>query len=218
MSVHSLDDLFAPTVESIGSTEPASHAKRRMDTSEARSLLVVDNGHLVGIIKRNSLLKASDAELERPVADHMDSTVPTVTRTQSVEEAHASLGGDINIEQVPVLDESGQLVGVVNRSSLTEASAASRGASTAAAADPVNRAPVHEGMTVKDSSGSNLGTLKEADFKANGDVEFMVIEHGLIFKKQKRLPGELVRSIEGDELHLALDSNEFGMMKDIGEE
>jgi uncharacterized protein YrrD len=73
-------------------------------------------------------------------------------------------------------------------------------------------------MSVKDASGSSLGTFKDATFQANGSVEFFVVEYGLIFKKQKQLPGDLIGSIDGDNVHLKLDSMEFKMMRDIGEE
>jgi CBS domain-containing protein len=217
MADKTLDQLFAPDVDSIESGEPASHAKRRMDTNETRSLLVVDDGQLIGLIRRNSLLKISDEELEKPVSEFMTRDVPQVKQSQSVEDAHASLGGDINIEQVPVLDENGSLVGVVNRPDLAAASAS---AATPYGGDnpPADRIPVEQGMTVKDSTGSKLGEVAEVNFQADGGVEFLTIEHGLIFKKQKKFPGEVVDRVEGDELLLAISSTEFGMVKDLGEE
>jgi CBS domain-containing protein len=217
MSVSTLDELFAQDVDSIGSSEPASHAKRRMDTNETRSLLVVDNERLIGILRRNTLLKVSDAELEQPVSAFMTEDVPKVSRTQSVHDAHASLGGDINIEQVPVLDENGNLVGVINRGDLV-AAATPTGGSTADSGSTAARIPVEEGMTVKDSTGSKLGTLKEATFKTDGNIEFMVVEHGMIFKSHKQMPGDVVDRVEDGDLILAISSTEFGMIKDLEED
>ena len=210
-----LDELFAAEMESIEATEPASHAQRRMDTSEARSLLVTNDGQLVGILRRNSLLNVSGDDLERPAADYMSADVPKVTQNQSVEEAHAALGGDINIEQVPVVDESGNLVGVVNRADLLAAAAPVAGDSAESATEQL---PLVAGMPVKDSSGSKLGTLAHADLKSNGGVEFLNVEHGLIFKKEKRLPGDVVSRVEDGDLVLSIGSIEFGMIKDVGDE
>ncbi len=209
-----LNELFAPDMESIESTEPASHAQRRMDTSEARSLLVTNDGQLVGILRRNSLLNVSGDDLERLVADFMSADVPSITQNQSVEEAHAALDGDINIEQVPVVDESGNLVGVVNRADLV-AAAPVAGDSAESATEQL---PLVAGMPVKDSSGSKLGTLAHADLKSNGGVEFLNVEHGLIFKKEKRLPGDVVSRVEDGDLVLSIGSIEFGMIKDVGDE
>jgi CBS domain-containing protein len=216
MTAETLEGLYAPEVDSIGSTEPASHAKRRMDTSEVRSLLVMDEGRLLGIIRRNSLLNLSIDELERPVADFMSHDVPKISHNQSVEEARAAIGDDINIAQVPVIDDNGEIVGVIERQQLHTAS--HHGGTTHDPDHVPARIPVEDGMTVKDASGSNLGKLAEADFKSDGNVEFMIIEHGLIFKKQKRLPGDLIKGVEGGDLHLSIDSTEFGMMKDIDED
>jgi CBS domain-containing protein len=217
MSVHTLRDLFAADIDSIDRSEPVSHAKRRMDTNESRSLLVVDGDQLVGIVKRNDLLKLDGVDQERPVGDFMDPNVPKVTEDHTVEQAHASLGGDINIEQVPVLDHDGNLIGVVNRGDLTAESTAP-GGSTDDGTAAASRLPLEEGMDVKDSEGSKLGSLAQADFTASGEVEFILVEHGMIFKNQKRLPGDVVRGVEDGDLVLAISSTEFGMIKDIGEE
>ncbi len=217
MSVSTLDELYAAEVDSIESSEPTSHARRRMDTNETRSLLVVDNGALIGIIKRNALLNLSDEEFEKPVSEFMSSDVPSVQNTQSAQEAYEALGGDINVEQVPVVDENGSLVGVINRSDLVAASADTPTASPGEA-PPADRMPVEKGMSVKDSDGSKLGEVAEVSFAANGGVEFLTIEHGLIFKKQKQFPGEIVDRVEDGDLLLRITSQEFGMVKDLGED
>jgi CBS domain-containing protein len=216
MTASTLEELFAADIDSISSTEPAIHAKRRMDTSEARSLLVIDEGRLVGIIRRNTLIKESHDSLERPVADFMSTDVPKFRRDQSPREAHDSLSGDINTEQVPVLDEDGNLVGVVNRNALTGAMEPVGG--TTHGEHAPSQFPLEDGMTVKDADGSKLGTLAEADFKADGGVEFLIVEHGLVFKKQKRLPGDVISGVEDGDLVLAIGSTEFGMIKDLDED
>lgn len=213
MTASSLRELFAPEVDTIERADPASHAKRRMDTNETRSLLVVEGDQLVGIIKRNDLLHGSDDDYERPVGEFMQPNVPSVTENHSIEEAHAALGGDINIEQVPVLDAEGRLIGVINRSDLNAAHEAVGGDEPAPPA-----MELEDGMTVKDSDGSKLGELKEATFTATGDVEFFTVEHGMIFKGRKRLPGDVIQGVQDGELVLAISSMEFGMIKDLGEE
>lgn len=217
MSAPTLRDLFASDIDSIDRTEPVSHAKRRMDTNETRSLLVVDGDRLIGIVRRNDLLRIDGPDLERPVGDFMDPNVPSVTEDQSVEQAHASLNGDINIEQVPVMDANGNMVGVVNRGNLHTVSTAP-GGSTDEGTAAASRLPLEEGMDVKDSEGSKLGQLAQAEFKVDGNVEFFHVEHGMIFKKKKRLPGDVIRGVEDGDLVLAISSMEFGMIKDLGDE
>lgn len=217
MSVKSLDELLAPEIDSIEATEPASHARRRMDTNETRSLLVLEENRLAGIIRRNTLLDVNSADLERPVAEFMSRDVPKFRRDQSVQEAHDSLGGDINTEQVPVIDENGEMIGVINRNSLTGAMEPV-GGSTQDGAEPIAQLPLENGMTVKASDGSSLGSLSEGDFKADGGVEFIIVEHGLVFKKHKRLPGDLVKGVDDGDLIVNMTSTEFGMISDMDDE
>jgi CBS domain-containing protein len=216
MTAETLEGLYAPDIDSIEASELASHAKRRMDTSEARSLLVLDDGRLVGIIRRNSLLKLSTQELERPVVDFMSPDVPKISHNQSIEEARATVGDDINIAQVPVVNDNGDIVGVIERQRLH--TAAHEGGTTHDSSHVASRIPVEEGMTVNDAEGSKLGTLAEADFKADGDIEFLFVEHGLVFKHQKRLPGDVVRGVEDGDLVLAISKMEFDMIRDIDDE
>jgi CBS domain-containing protein len=213
MATETLSELLTGEVDSIGASEHAVLAKRRMDTMVTRSLLVTEGDQVVGIVRRNTLIDKSDAELERPVAEFMTRDFPTFRKDQSPQEAHDSLAGDINTEQIPVLDEQGAFIGVVNRNQLTGAMEPVGG--TTHGEHAVSQLPLEDGMTVKDADGSKLGTLAEGDFKADGGVEFIIVEHGMVFKHQKRLPGDVVNRVEDGDLILSITSTEFSMINDI---
>jgi CBS domain-containing protein len=216
MATETLSELVTTEVDSIDANEPASHARRRMDTMETRSLLVMEGNELVGIVRRNALIDRTEGELERPVNVFMSREFPTFRQNQSPNEAHDALEGDINTEQIPVLDEEGKFIGVVNRNQLTGAMEPVGG--TTHDEHVPAQLPLEDGMTVKDSEGSNLGDLAEGDFKADGGVEFIIVEHGLIFKKQKRLPGDVVDRVEDGDLILSITSTEFSMINDIDDD
>lgn len=213
-----IDEMMADEVNYMESHEPASHAKRRMDTNELRSLLVVENDRPVGLLQWNRLRKASNNELDQPVSVFMTTDFPTIQQGESIEEVNRRVHQDINVEQVPVVSETGSLVGAINRSRLALSAEPAGGTTDESGEPPRRTVDVHEGMTVKDSHGSRLGSLAEAEFKTDGGVEFFIVEHGLLFKNQKRLPGDLIKEVQEDDVLLAIDSQEFGMMQNVGEE
>lgn len=220
MTASVIDELLLADAEVIEASDTIRHARRRMEYASLRSLIVIRDNQPIGIVKWPTARKVNQDDMEKPVTDFMASEFPTFRQGQPVNEAQSLLGHDVNIEQIPVVSESGEFVGAVHRETLGRTSEPQSETSGAATPDtePVQTAPVHEGMSVKDASGSKLGSLVEADFRSDGNVEFFVVEHGLIFKKQKRLPGDLIREIEGDDVQLRIESMEFEMMRNLGEE
>jgi CBS domain-containing protein len=219
MTATVIDELMMSDVERIDADDTVRNAKRRMESNALRSLIVVDETIPVGIIQRTRLLKIGNEEMDRPVTAFMVTDFPTLKRGDTVTDAQQRMGHDVNFEQIPVVSDTGDLVGAVHRERLAHAgtpASATPGASETETSYEL--APVREGMTVKDSAGSKLGKLVDADYSSSGNVEFFTVERGLIFKKQKRLPGDLIREIEGDEIQLAIDQMEFGMMRDVGDE
>lgn len=218
MDATRIDEVMTDEVNYMEAHEPASHAKRRMDTNELRSLLVVEDDRPVGMIQWNRLRRASDDELTQPVSVFITTDFPTIRQGESIEEVNSRVHQDINVDQVPVVSDSGTMVGGVNRNQLALSAEPAGGTTDESGEPPRQSVPVHEGMTVKDSHGSKLGSLTEAEFKTDGGVEFLIVEHGLLFKHQKRLPGDLIKDVQEDDVLLAIDSQEFGMMQNVGEE
>jgi CBS domain-containing protein/sporulation protein YlmC with PRC-barrel domain len=218
MASTSGDDFVVEHAEDISPDEPAKDAKRRMEAGELRSILVLEGNRPVGLIQRRQLLNRDHDELERPVSTYMLTNFPKIREGQSLEEVAPQLGHDINIEQYPIVNESGELVGVVHRDELSPYHSAGATGGTLHDAPNHEVGAVHEGMKVKDASGSSLGKLKDASFQTDGGVEFFIVEHGLIFKKEKQLPGDLIQAIDGDDVTLKISSTEFDMMRDIGDE
>jgi CBS domain-containing protein len=219
MTASVIDELLLAEVEVIPADDSVRNAKRRMESSALRSLIVIDDNRPVGIIQRTGLLRVEGEELDKPVTEYMITDFPTLRRGDTIPDAQERMGHDVNVEEIPVVSDSGELIGAVHREQLAHSSTPASESPGAPGTGPAPElAPVKEGMTVKDASGSKLGSFVEADFNSQGDVEFFVVEHGLIFKKQKRLPGDLIREIEEDDIHLRIDSMEWGMMRDIGDE
>jgi len=83
---------------------------------------VVDNGQLVGIISLEDLINAlrdlGRSELKVPVADYMTTNVITVNTFDPIVEA-LKLFTKTSLGRLPVIDESGQLVGIITKGDVT---------------------------------------------------------------------------------------------------
>lgn len=216
MTATTIDEMLMAEVQLIDSNEPLHDAKRRIGNSTIRSLIVTDGERPVGILTWPMVHEIPEEKLDQPISSHMLREFPVLQQGQSVEEAQTMMGHDVNIDELPVVSESGDLIGAVPRQALVHSSTpASESPGVAGAGtDPVP-APVEQGMSVLDAEGSKLGSLTEADYRSDGGVETFTVEHGMIFKKHKRLPGDMIRQIDGDQIRLAMTDTEFGLIQNI---
>jgi CBS domain-containing protein/anti-sigma regulatory factor (Ser/Thr protein kinase) len=83
---------------------------------------VIDNGHLVGIISIEDLIKAlrdlGRSELKVSVADYMTTNIITIYAFDPIIEA-LKLFTRTRLGRLPVVDEAGQLVGIITKGDVT---------------------------------------------------------------------------------------------------
>lgn len=80
---------------------------------------VVDDGNLVGIISLDDLLRAlTQQDLEAPVSDYMSRKVISVSAYENVIKAIQTFT-QAKIGRLPVVDETGQLVGIITKGDVT---------------------------------------------------------------------------------------------------
>jgi uncharacterized protein YrrD len=70
-------------------------------------------------------------------------------------------------------------------------------------------------MTVSGSSGSKLGQVSDMLVGISGQLEAIVVEHGLFGRKHKKVPADLITSVSEDQVNLTIDSPEFKSLADI---
>lgn len=216
MTATTIDQMMSQEVQWIDATDTLHDAKRLLGNSTLRSVIVVEGDRAVGMITWPMVRELPEGSLDQPVSSQMMTDFPRLHPGQSLTEAQQVMGHDINIDELPVLSDSGELIGAVPRQALVHSSTpVSESPGVAGAGtDPVT-APIEHGMSVRDSTGSRLGSVTEADYRADGGVETFTVEHGMIFKKHKRLPGDMISEIEGDEVRLRMDGTEFGLIQNI---
>ena len=114
-------DAMVPNPHQIDAGASAQEAGEALMRPEVRAVLVVEDGELVGVITRKTLVREVVARGLDPrtttlgaIAERPNATIDSDT---PLTEAFAFLEKD-DLERVPVVDHDGRLVGVLSRSSV----------------------------------------------------------------------------------------------------
>lgn len=106
-------DLMSTALLTVKASEPLSEAHVEMEIGVVRHLPVVDDrGQLVGLLSDRDILRAVTAKQPARVADVMTRHVITIRPDAHAHEA-ADLMLDRKISSLPVVDETGALVGLI---------------------------------------------------------------------------------------------------------
>ncbi|HYI15682.1 MAG TPA: CBS domain-containing protein [Thermomicrobiales bacterium] len=220
----SIGDMLTPSIDTITPDDTVTVAKRRMESQTARSLIVVDDNRPVGVIQWRGLARHEGSELVRDV---MLTEFPVLRAGMSVDDVRSYLSGvDVDLDHLPVVDESGMLLGEVPRGMITKSETATNAATEAVVAGPEvdparhSQPQIHleQGMKVVGAAGKNLGSVDEIDQNAEGHISHFTVKYGMLGRNSKRLPADVINRVEGNEVHLSLDQPEFKMLADVGEE
>ncbi len=113
-------DLMTTAVMTATASEAIKEAHADMQIGVIRHLPVVDDrGRLVGVLSDRDVLRAVGAKRNGKVADIMTREVVTVRPDAPAHEA-AALMIDLKIGSLPVVDDSGALVGVITQTDYLE--------------------------------------------------------------------------------------------------
>jgi CBS domain-containing protein len=115
-------DLMTTAVLTVKPTDRVASAWREMKEGDIRHLPVLnDKGAVVGILSDRDLLRAlGEGWEERPVSDCMTSEVLVVRPQTSAREA-TMLMLEYKVSSVPVVDDAGELVGLVTETDFLSA-------------------------------------------------------------------------------------------------
>lgn len=220
--VTTVGQVMMPVQDVIKQDEDIRMARRRMESEAKRSLIVVDGDAPVGMLEWGQMMRQNDTSSETLVSDFMTRDVPLLTQDMSLDTAGEQLGS-VDLESLPVVDSDGHLVGEVPRSAILRRQEVAdhapatepipAGAPAATAESPLSQ--VVSGMTVSGSDGSKLGQVSDLLTAVSGQLESIVVEHGLFGRKHKKVPADLVTSIGDDQVILTIGSTEFKHLADI---
>jgi len=121
-----IDRVMSPEVVQIDSESPVAKAARVMLENKIESLPVIkDHKDMVGIITSSDLFRVIEEELPKmeqqpPVRNYMSYEPVTITPDQNLLEVHRIMGWK-RIRVLPVVNEAGDLVGIITRTDVMSA-------------------------------------------------------------------------------------------------
>ncbi len=217
-------DQMAPPAETINSTSTAMAAKQRMQADmRVKSLIVIEGDRPVGMLRYNDVNQ--EGALQSSIEELMVRDVPTVRAEQPLEEL-TGLMTQYDVDRLPVVDDSGALVGELPRAALTlgethstESMITEPRLSDTQSLHTTPAFDIRKDMTVVGTGGSKIGKVKEVlSDQLSGSLTHVVVHTGLLFGKDKSVPADLIDNVEGDEVCLKVDKAEIDMLPDLNAE
>ncbi len=123
---------------------------------------------------------------------------------------------DFDTDRIPVVNDDGRFVGVIDRSVLQRQSEtlATGGATVAASGGRNRRFEIQIGMEVFGADGEKLGKIDQIVLE-QGQAKSFTIEHGLFGRHHKRVAAEHITSADNEAVHIDFGKREFGFLSDI---
>lgn len=209
--MHDADNL-------IGADEPVRNARPQFELETARSLILIDQTGPVGLLTRRRMREVSDTQMSMPVRDFM-APVPTLLQSQTLADARRDLAAlEFDADRIPVLNDEGRFVGVVNRDAILRESESLRSdqGTVQIAGDATRSFPIRSGMEVRGSGDEKLGKIDEIVIERDRVASF-TIEHGLLGRHHKRVAAEHVTNVDSDTVYLNFGKMEFGLLADVSD-
>ncbi len=208
-----LSRYIEPVQDFMTADEPVRRAYRRMDANSLRTLLVIKDDSLLGLLEWQDIRELSGSA--DPIEQYTRTECPMINENMSVDEAMAIFEGtEVALGRVPVIDSDGKLVGEISREEfqgrLEHAPNGDDGQQEVLAED-LRQA---RGTTVLDDSGEKLGTLNGVKTEG-GQVTGILVKHGRLRKKYKPVPLDDFDRHEGDTIYLKIGKAEFKLLGDI---
>jgi predicted transcriptional regulator len=218
--VRTIRDVMMPVQDVINQDESVLMARRRLQSEARQSLIVVDRDMPVGVLEWRQIMNDGGDLDTAPVSSVMSRSLPELTQDMTIEQASRQMG-NVDVSTLPVVDDTGHLVGEVARSAINQADAvvaSAPGLTTSAdEATPVDTrfAALRPGMTVSGSSGSKIGDISDLVTGTTGQLNAIMVSHGLFGRKHKRVTADLIGDVTQDEVTLLIDSPEFKALPDV---
>lgn len=212
-----IDDLVSDNLDTIEAHETTRTAHRRMESQTLRSLIVVDGERPVGVVKWRDI---RSADSDSPVSSFMTTDFPVLRRGMTIPDAHGHLG-DVDFDNIPVVDDEGRLIGEVPRGAIVHHETSVNDADRI----DVNGNPVvtdgphfdlSTDMDVVDVEDSKLGTISEmSNDPTTHSLAHIMVEHGLLRKKHKRIPVDTINRVEDGKVFLGISKIEWDFLPDV---
>ena len=215
-SRRSITELIEPPLMAVDMRVPSLVVVRRLEQEGNHTAIITDEGRPVGLIRLATARdEASDDKLVGQLTvEPLQFVLPD---TATVDDAIRM--NTANVDRLPVVNAEGVLIGELPRTKLASTGLNS-GAEVPIVAESLGTEmpmTVREGQSVVGSDGHHIGTVKDVVVEVNtGRVGHIVVEEGKIFKKDRKVPVDLIAPIaDDDDVHLKVDKADVDRLADM---
>ncbi|MHB8645554.1 MAG: PRC-barrel domain-containing protein, partial [Thermomicrobiales bacterium] len=202
-SHRSITELIEPPLMAVDMRVPSLVVLRRLEQEGNHVAIITDGGKPIGII---SLAAAREEAAEDKLVGQLTvEPLPMVLHdTDTVDDAIRM--NTANVDRVAVINADGVLVGELPRTKIA-ATGLHHGDEVPIVAERLGTEmpmTVTAGQGVVGSNGGHIGTVKDVVIEVNtGRVGHIVVEEGRLFKKDRKVPVDLIDPTpEDDSVHL----------------
>lgn len=211
-----ITDLIEPPLMAVDMNAPASITIRRLEEEGNHTAIVTDGGRPVGIIRLSTA--RAEATEEKAVGQlTIEPLAAVLPDTATVEDAIRMNTADL--DRLPVVNADGVLIGELPRTKIAaiglhEGDEVAVVAQTLGTEVPIT---VKQGQEVVGSDGGHIGMVKDVVVEVNtGRVGHIVVQEGRIFKKEVKVPVDLIDPNAADEsVRLKVDKRDIDRLGDM---
>jgi sporulation protein YlmC with PRC-barrel domain len=214
-SHRSITELVEPPSMAVDMRVPSLVVVRRLEQEGNHTAIITDEGRPVGLIR---LAAARDEASEDKLVGQLTvEPLPMVLPdTATVDDAIRM--NTMDIDRLPIVNAEGVLIGELPRTKIASTGLHSGDevpivAERLGAEMPMT---VTAGQAVVGSNGGHIGTVKDVVVEVNtGRVGHIVVEEGKIFKKDRKVPVDLIDpTADDDDVHLKVDKADVDRLGD----
>jgi sporulation protein YlmC with PRC-barrel domain len=214
-SHRSITELVEPPLMAVDMRVPSLVVVRRLEQEGNHTAIITDEGRPVGLIR---LAAARNEASEGKVVGQLTvEPLPMVLPdTATVDDVIRMNTADV--DRLPVVNADGLLIGELPRTKIASTGLHSGDEVPIVAERLGTEMPmtVTAGQSVVGSDGGHIGTVKDVVVEVNtGRVGHIVVEEGKIFKKDRKVPVDLIDPTAGDDhAHLKVDKADVDRLGD----
>lgn len=211
-----ITELVEPPLMAVDMRVPSLVVVRRLEQEGNHTAIITDEGKPIGLIRLAAARE--EATEEKLVGQLTVEPLPMVLPdTATVEDAIRMNTADV--DRVPVVNADGVLIGELPRTKIA-ATGLHTGEEVPIVAERLGTEmpmTVKAGQTVVGSDGGHIGMVKDVVVEVNtGRVGHIVVEEGKIFKKDRKVPVDLIDpTAEDDSVHLKVDKADVDRLGDL---
>lgn len=211
-----ITELIEPPLMAVDMRVPSLVVVRRLEQEGNHMAIITDEGRPIGQISLTAARE--EAHEEKLVGQLTVEPLPMVLKdTTTVDEAIRMRTSDV--DRIPVVNADGVLVGELPRTKIASTGMSANDEVPIVAEHLGTEVPmtIKAGQSVVGSDGGHIGIVKDVVVEVNtGRVGHIILEEGLIFKKERKVPVDLIdpRS-DDDNVHLKVDKADIDRLGDM---